>query len=277
LAKEGFFSAIAILNAHRSNLIKVVAEDLRDALELRTQSQKETDVIPNFLGQQSQEKAADKAREVEDGSSEPEQAEPAEKRMYEGEAEKNRQPHRTPECRASSQIINSEEDEEDEEPRPAKRRKRNSQLTRQTQVHIEQHISQTSRSPSAGRESVLVAEYQEWPFEGFLKRTMIENDSTYSLEFRLPCMSKLLQLPIETCDKDVPTMRTTRRKTSYSKVSIPASQPRIRVGWKEEDDTRLVDMKKSGRSWKEIYAAFPDRTPGTIHVRCSTKLKGRLA
>ena len=72
-------------------------------------------------------------------------------------------------------------------------------------------------------------------------------------------------------------MRTTRRKTPYSKVSIPASQPRTRVGWKEEDDTRLIDMKKSGRSWKEIYAAFPDRTPGTIHVRCSTKLKGRLA
>jgi hypothetical protein len=32
-------------------------------------------------------------------------------------------------------------------------------------------------------------------------------------------------------------------------------------------------MKKSGCSWKEIYAAFPDRTPGTIHVRCSTRLK----
>jgi len=138
-----------------------VPEDLRDALELRTQSQKETDVIPNFLGQQSQEKAADKAREVEDGSSEPEQAEPAEKRMYEGEAEKIGSHTEPPECRASSQIINGEEDEEDEEPRPAKRRKRNSQLTRQTQVHIEQHISQTSRSLSVGRESVLVAEYQE--------------------------------------------------------------------------------------------------------------------
>jgi hypothetical protein len=94
----------------------------------------------------------------------------------------------------------------------------------------------------------------------------------------LPCMSRLLQPRIETYDdKDVPTMRTTRRKAPYSKVSPPAPRPRTRVAWEPEDDMRLVDMKKGGCSWKEIYAAFPDRTPGTIHVRCSTKLKSRLA
>jgi hypothetical protein len=59
-----------------------VPEVLRDASPLRTQSQKEADVIPIFLGQQPQEKAADEVREVEDGSREPEQAEPAEKRTY---------------------------------------------------------------------------------------------------------------------------------------------------------------------------------------------------
>jgi hypothetical protein len=134
------------------------------------------------------------------------------------------------ECRASSQIINSEEDEEYEEPRPAKRRKRNSPLTRQTPVHVEQHISQTSRSPSATREVAPIAEYQEWPFQGFLKRTRIGNETTYNLEFKLPCMSKLLSLPIEACDEeDAPTTPTTRSKAPYSKVPSPASRPRTRV------------------------------------------------
>jgi hypothetical protein len=41
-----------------------VPEVLRDASPLRTQSQKETDVIPIFLGQLPQEKAADGVREV---------------------------------------------------------------------------------------------------------------------------------------------------------------------------------------------------------------------
>jgi hypothetical protein len=56
---------------------------------------------------------------------------------------------------------------------------RNSRLTRHTPVPVEQHISQTSRSPSATQESVPVAEYQEWPFQGFLKRTRIGTETTY--------------------------------------------------------------------------------------------------
>jgi hypothetical protein len=72
-------------------------------------------------------------------------------------------------------------------------------------------------------------------------------------------------------------MPTTRSKAPYSKVPSPASRPRTRAEWGPEEETRLVNMKRSGCSWKEIYAAFPDRTPGTLHVRCSTKLKSRLA
>ena len=108
--------------------------------------------------------------------------------------------------------------------------------------------------------------------QGFLKRTRIRNETTYNLEFKLPCMSRLLSLPIEACDKeDALTIPLTRSKVPYSKVSTRASQPRTRVGWKPEDDTRLVDMKKSGCPWKDIYAAFPDKTPGTIHVLQSSK------
>jgi hypothetical protein len=71
------------------------------------------------------------------------------------------------------------------------------------------------------------------------------------------------------------TPLTCPKAPSHSKISTPASRPRTK--WEPEDDTRLVDIKNSRYSWKEIYAAFPHRTPGTIHVRCSTKLKSRLS
>lgn len=59
-----------------------------------------------------------------------------------------------------------------------------------------QHASRTSRSPSAATEAVPVAEYPEWPFQGFLKRTRIGDDVTYNLEFKLPSISERLHLPI---------------------------------------------------------------------------------
>jgi hypothetical protein len=106
----------------------------------------------------------------------------------------------------------------------------------------------------------------------------IGNETTYNLEFKLLYMSELLSLLIEACDnEDVPTTPTTCYKAPSSKVSTPTSRPRTRVKWTLEDDTKLVGMKKRGCSWKEINAAFPDRTLGTIQVRCSTKLKSRLA
>ena len=81
--------------------------------------------------------------------------------------------------------------------------------------------------------------------QGFLKRTRIRNKTTYNLEFKLPYISRLLSLPIEACDKeDALTIPPTRSKAPYSKVSTRASQPRTRVGWKPEDDTRLADMKR---------------------------------
>jgi len=117
----------------------------------------------------------------------------------------------------------------------------------------------------------------EWPFQGFLKRIRIGDETPYNLEFKLPCMSKLLSVPMEACDgEDAPTTRTRRPTSSRTKVSTLASRSRTRVKWTLVDDLKLVDMKKSGCSWKEINAAFPDRSPGTIQVRCSTQLKSCL-
>jgi hypothetical protein len=192
------------------------------------------------------------------------------------------------ECNSSSRNTNDEideDDEGDEEPRPAKRRKRDSQDTRQSQTPVEvgHHISQTSRGPSAIQESVPIAEHQEWPFQGFLKRTRIGTEIMYNLEFKLPCISERLHLPVSVealgtaCTQDMPPTPIARHQVpSQSKICTLPLGPRTRLGWIPEDDRRLIDMKKNGCMWKEIHAAFPGRTLGTIQVRCSTKLKSRI-
>ena len=77
--------------------------------------------------------------------------------------------------------------------------------------------------------------------------------------------------------EDTPRKLVTRYMAPDSQVSSLASRPRTRLRWKAEEDIRLVNMRKSGCSWEEIYAAFPHRTRPTLHVRCSTTLKGRIA
>jgi hypothetical protein len=57
--------------------------------------------------------------------------------MHEEEADNMGSHLQSPECRASSQIINGKEDKEDKEPWPAKRQKQNLQLTCQALAYIE--------------------------------------------------------------------------------------------------------------------------------------------
>jgi hypothetical protein len=56
-------------------------------------------------------------------------------------------------------------------------------------IHNEEdNALQTSQS--SPMEPVLLAEYNEWPFQGFLKRTTIGHKKTYNLEFTLPPISE---------------------------------------------------------------------------------------
>jgi hypothetical protein len=135
-------------------------EVLRDSSPLCPRPQ-ETAVI-QVCSEEPQKKAVGEAREAEGDTSKPDRSEAAGQLTHEGAAPNTSSQTQPPECRASSQVMSSEEDEEDEEPRPAKRRKRNPQPTSQLPAHIgEQHTPQSSRSPSTTRESVTFADYQE--------------------------------------------------------------------------------------------------------------------
>jgi hypothetical protein len=154
--------------------------------------------------------------------------------------------------------------------------------SRSTLVDDEQHYTpRPSRSPSTQTESVPIAEYQEWPFRGFLKRTKIGNETTYNLEFQLPRIPEHLYLPIpsEALGFGSNTGTSAEVGTPHSAVAHSEVRPAIlrpkrkRVPWKSEENETILKMKKEGCSWEEIHHALPDRTPGAIQVQYSTKLK----
>ncbi|KAF2174929.1 hypothetical protein K469DRAFT_612754 [Zopfia rhizophila CBS 207.26] len=141
--------------------------------------------------------------------------------------------------------------------------------------------SQTFRSPSATRESMAAAEYQEWPFQGFLKCTTIGNEITYNVVFKLPRVSGCVSLPINTVALGIPSdgKTSTSRATVHGARSQPKTLSTTKEAepkggkWTPEEDETVRSMRENGHSWDEIHGALPHRTKATIQVRYSTKLK----
>jgi hypothetical protein len=75
--------------------------------------------------------------------------------------------------------------------------------------------------------------------------------------------------------REVSAEPTARGKTSpHSKVYTTASlSQKKRARWTPEDNATLLEMKKDGRSWKVIHAAFPHWSKESIQVHYYTKLK----
>jgi hypothetical protein len=175
-----------------------------------------------------------------------------------------------------------------------------------TFINDDQHrVSRTPWSPSAAAEAVPVAEYQEWPFQSFLKRTRIGDDVTYNLEFKLPSISEHFHLPID--PKELNTnhnaaahsqihqaplqveKRSVKRKSTvaaachpnfvahYEVPPVTLQEKRTRVPWTEEENEVILEMMGRGCLWDEIDLAFRQRTLqrtlGAIKQQYYTKLK----
>ncbi|KAJ8063448.1 hypothetical protein OCU04_008664 [Sclerotinia nivalis] len=134
---------------------------------------------------------------------------------------------------------------------------------------------QSSRTPSVIIDPAPIAEYQEWPFKGFLNRTKIGDETTYNLEFQLQHVPKHLHYPVlsEVLNR-TSTETLTPYNTLHSKIQ-PTKLPvkRKRIPWKAKEHKTILRMKKNGCSWKEIHNALPHRTPAAIQAQYSTKLK----
>lgn len=172
--------------------------------------------------------------------------------------------------------------EDDDGPQPAKRQK----LPICEILTTESYVSQIPRSPSVASESPSVAEYQEWPFQGFLKRITIGKEVTYNLEFKLSCNTEYPDIPIdpellqldreitEAASRAIPHP-TIHRAAAFQGRKQRRKQRRKHALWTKEEDTTIIDMKKDGRSWEDIHTALPSHSKGSIQVHYSTKLKGR--
>jgi len=184
-----------------------------------------------------------------------------------------------PEASNCSHDTSDEGDEDEEDPRPAKRRRLPSIDNAPTLpdepapvANDDHHPSRTSRSPSVTVESALFAEYQEWPFQGFLKRTKIGNKTIYNLEFQLPPVQEQLHSEPSGMRSDKETSAeaaTPHDASAHSKMRPAAVRPRIkRVPWTPEEDATVLKMRdEDGCSWEEIHDALPHRTPGAIQAQ----------
>jgi hypothetical protein len=284
-------------------------EELRHGSPLRNQDQEEEMEKEELQEQQQQEQqqqqqqevTAEAMREREDGGDD-DREQRREMQRHQDEIEQIRSNVHHSENSDHSHDTSSE----DEDPRPAKRRKFRLRhprsltppLTTQVEIHDTQsqadhgcppvpidnehlHTSRTSRSPSAITELVPVAEYQEWPFQGFLKCTKIGDDITYNLEFKLPPISKHLNLPINPEALDICSSREAPAKVAipheaaaHSKMYPATLRPQIKhAPWTPGEDATLLKTRNEACSWEDIHAALPHRSKGTIQVRYSTKLK----
>ena len=200
------------------------------------------------------------------------------------------------------------EDDEDEDVRPPRRRKRRhiesdaTDTATRKKVHTRSSTiaqaqtcttrdSTMSQSPSADAESILGADYQEYPFQGVFKRVRIGRETTYNLEF------SLLDLPDSfrpSIDLQISNSRSggelvresahSRLCASHAKRSQPAPQKQRKRGpldYEPEEDSLLIKLKKKGLPWKSIHVeyklAFPgrERSIGSLQVRYCNELKNR--
>jgi hypothetical protein len=120
--------------------------------------------------------------------------------------------------------------------------------------------------------SAPVAEYQEWPFQGFLKRTKIGDKTIYNLEFQLPHVSEHLHSEALGMRSDMETSveaATPHDAGAHSKMHPAAVRPRIkRIRWTDKEDATVLKIRdEDGCSWEEIAKApllLPYRTSEAI-------------
>jgi hypothetical protein len=129
-------------------------------------------------------------------------------------------------------------------------------------------------------ESVLAAEYEEWPLHGFLKHTRIGSTTSFNLQFHLTHVPERLELSglSEVLRSSIETSaqyQTSHSTAAHSKTRhVKSRHPTKRILWTKEEDETLVKMKEEdGCSWEEISDALPSRTPGAIQVRYFTKFR----
>ncbi|KAF5869197.1 uncharacterized protein Bfra_011740 [Botrytis fragariae] len=118
--------------------------------------------------------------------------------------------------------------------------------------------------PSSVYAEPAIVEYQEWPFQCFLKGTSIGNVTIYNFEFQLRYIQDCFISPL---------VRKKHWALVHSRLQAPRYIPRYdRQGYVLKADA-FVRMKKNSCFWEESQVALPYRTQTAIQMQYSTKLK----
>jgi hypothetical protein len=139
------------------------------------------------------------------------------------------------------------------------------------------HSTSTRRVPSptshvgpVSLDAVMAARFEEWVLKNVSMKRITEKDkTTFQFQFEWPA-----------CSHDNGHEEHTDRSSGRSKRSkLPQAPPVAlspRCKWTVEEETKVCEMKRDGRSWAEIQRALPHRSKGSIQVQYSTKLKRQL-
>jgi hypothetical protein len=109
-----------------------------------------------------------------------------------------------------------------------------------------------------------------WPISGCLKRTTIEGEARYTVEFGLEQFQEHCALPFPNAP---PYSNGTGAEKNRSAQPVRSNRK-----YTQEEDDLLVDLKeKQGLSWKDIQTWFPGRGEKTLQVHYSSKLRQRMS
>ncbi|TVY13031.1 hypothetical protein LARI1_G009055 [Lachnellula arida] len=142
---------------------------------------------------------------------------------------------------------------------------------RPTPIH-NKHSSRTSRSPSKASKAAAAAEYQEWPFQGFLKRVTIGNQTIYNLEFSLPRISEHLNLSLHSEDSSV-SAKESSIDAAISRRAVTSRKPGKELT--KDQESLLAKMVQDDQTWTEIGRHFPGYTLQWLKKNFFTKQGGK--
>jgi len=114
-----------------------------------------------------------------------------------------------------------------------------------------------SSHSSSDTQKSAAAEYQEWPFQGFLKRVTIGNQITYNLEFSLSHDPEHLSLSLHSGGLST-SSRESSVEAAVSRRAVTSRKPGKELTKNQE--SRLAKMVHEDKTWAEIGRHFPGHT-----------------
>ncbi|KAH7374060.1 hypothetical protein BKA64DRAFT_256163 [Cadophora sp. MPI-SDFR-AT-0126] len=140
-------------------------------------------------------------------------------------------------------------------------------------VNNDQHCTPlNSRNPSHTVEPASAVHYQEWPFQGFLKRVRIGDRMTYNLEFSLSHVPEHLSLSLHSGGLST-SSRESSVEAAVSRRAVTSRKPGKELT--ENQERLLAKMVHDDKTWTEIGGHFPGHTLQSLKENFFTKQGGK--